>query len=284
MTLPDRAELGPQTVELRFEPAGLEARDLAPLRLAGAWTVASDDPRVGGISALAVDGGELIALTDSGVVIRFAKPSGGAVGAEVRELPAGPGDPGFKTSRDSEGLTRDPAGRGWWVAFEVHNQLWLFDRDFTKSLQRRAVPPRQFGDNKGIEGLTSAGGRLMLFPEAGGFAIQTGVSGWSEIRFDFQARRVSDAATLPDQSLAIVERRLTVSGFANVLVRLKRCGARYCASWRLPLAVGRLDNIEAIAVEPLETGAIRLWLMTDDNSHRPLRTLLIAADLPPPPT
>jgi hypothetical protein len=282
VTLADREELGPRTVELRFGPLALDVGKFAPLRLAGAWTITSDDPRVGGISALAIDGGELIALTDSGVVIRFAMPSGSVVRAEVGELPGGPGDPGFKADRDSEGLTRDPAGRGWWVAFETRNQLWLYDRNFTQSLRRLAIPARELDFNSGVEGLTSSGGRLLLFPEAGGFALQLGRSGWSEIPFDYPARWVADATALPDQSLLVIERGLSVRGFVNALVRLKRCGARYCVSWRMPLAVAPLDNVEAIAVERLESGASRLWLMTDDNSHRPLRTLLIAADLPRP--
>jgi hypothetical protein len=281
--LPDREEMGARSTELRFEAVALDARKFAPLRLVGAWTVTGDDPRVGGISALAIDGGELIALTDSGVVIRFAKPTGSAVQAQVRDLPGGPGDPGFKTNRDSEGVTRDPAGRGWWVAFETRNQLWLYDRSFTQSLQRLSIPPRDLHFNSGVEGLTSSGDRLLLFPETGGFALQLSRSGWSEIPFDYPARWVADATALPDQSLIVIERGLSVRGFVNALVRLKRCGAGYCVSWRIPLAVAPLDNVEAIAFELLESGATRLWLMTDDDSHKRLRTLLIAADLPPQP-
>jgi hypothetical protein len=280
-TLPDREELGPGTAELRFEPIALDPGGFAPLQLAGAWTVTSDDPRVGGISALAIDGRDLVALTDSGVVIRFARPGRRQVLAELRELPGGPGDRGFKTNRDSEGVTRDPAGRGWWVAFETRNQLWLYDRGFSRSLRRLRIPSRKLRFNSGIEGLTSIGDRLLLFPEAGGFALQLSRSGWSEIPFDHSVRGVADAIALPDQSLLVIERGLSATGFVNALVRLERCGGRYCLMWRIPLAVAPLDNLEAIAVEPRESGGTRLWLMTDDNSHRPLRTLLIAADLPP---
>ena len=201
--------------------------------------------------------------------------------AEVRELAGGPGDPGFKTNRDSEALVRDPAGRGWWVAFETRNALWLYDFGFTRTLRRLDIPPRRVRFNTGIEGLATSGGALLLFPESGGFALQLGRSGWTEIPFDFPARPVADATVLPNQSLLVIERRLSATGFVNALVQLNRCEAGYCVSWRIRLGVAPLDNVEAIAVEALDSGGVRLWLTTDDNSHRPLRTLLIAADLPP---
>jgi hypothetical protein len=105
-------------------------------------------------------------------------------------------------------------------------------------------------------------------------------TGWREIPFAFPARRLSGAAALRDGSLLAIERRMTLSGLDNVLVRLDRCGASYCPVWRKRLPVGPLDNVEAIATEPLESGATRLWLMTDDDTRRPMRTVLVVADLP----
>ena len=55
-------------------------------------------------------------------------------------------------------------------------------------------------------------------------------------------------------------------------------GTRITHKWTL--GVGALDNIEALAPESLPNGQVRLWMMTDDNFHRPLRTLLIAVDVP----
>lgn len=101
------------------------------------------------------------------------------------------------------------------------------------------------------------------------------------MQFDFPARRIAGATSLTPDSLLVVERRLTFLGFANALVRLDRCRSGYCLAWRKRLPVGPLDKVEAIATEPLPSGATRLWLMTDDNLGRPLRTVLIAADLPP---
>ena len=47
-------------------------------------------------------------------------------------------------------------------------------------------------------------------------------------------------------------------------------------------ALGPLDNAEALAAEPI-AGGTRLWLMTDDNFSWPMRTLLVALDLPSAP-
>ena len=279
--LPGREPRAPAVAEIRFEPVQLDRAAFAPLRLVGAWTVASDDPRVGAVSGIAIRGDELIALTDSGAVIRFAKPAGERGQARVRDLPAGPGDPRYKWNRDSESVAADPQGRGWWVAFENRNSLWLYDPQFERPLGRIAIPDEGIEWNAGFEGLATSGDALVLLPERGDSASVLGQSGWTDVPLAYRARRMSGAAALSDQSLLVIERRLTLRGFANSLVRLDRCSDGYCLAWRKPLPLGWLDNLEAIAVEPLTSGATRLWLMTDDNLRPPLRNLLIAADLPP---
>lgn len=279
--LPDRRELGPRSSELGFEPVRLDRRGFGPLRLVGAWQLSSSDPRFGGISALALDGRGLLALTDSGAVIRFAKPVASTVGALIQELPDGPGDRRFKSRRDSEALLRDPAGRGWWVAFERRHELWLYDSSFTRAIGR-VMPGRRWPRNRGIEAL--AGGRgtgLLLLPENGDTVVE--VRGRSAVtaRIDDPRGRISDAARLPTGELLVVNRRLTPLGFRNGIGILERSreGYRYSGGYRL--AVSMLDNVEGIAPEQLPGGAVRLWLMTDDNFQRPLRTLLIALDMPP---
>ena len=281
--LPDREPLDPAVAELRLEPASLDRAAFAPLRLVAAWKVTSDDPRVGAVSALAIDGADLVAVTDTGAVIRFEKPTASPVIARVRDLPGGPGDAGYKVNRDSEAVVADPGGRGWWVAFENRNALWLYDAAFERPLRRIGIPEDGLEWNVGIEGLASSGTQLLLLPERGGRALTVGPSGSAAVPFAFQRRRISGAAALSDDSLLVIERRLTLLGFENALVRLNRCPGGYCLAWRKRLPVGRRDNVEAIAVEPLASGVKRLWLMTDDNHNRSLRTLLLAADLPPQP-
>ena len=280
LTLNDRVERGPRSAELRFEPVHLDSQAFAPLRLMGAWRLASSDPGVTGLSALAFDNGALMALSDSGTLVRFPKPAGGHSVGFVRELPGGPGDPRQKINRDSEALVRDPAGRGWWVAFETRDELWLYNNVFTRPLRRIAIPNQELRRNRGIEGMASVGPDLLLLPENGGPLMRLADNRWSEIPFDFDRKRSSDIAALGDGSLILIERRVTLLGIASALVRVKPCETGYCLDWRKELPLGFFDNVEGIAVERAESGATRLWLVTDDDSAPPRRSLLVELELP----
>jgi hypothetical protein len=278
--LPDRKELGPRIAEIRVAPISL-SREAGPLRFAGAWKLTSDDPRFGGFSALAVDRGGLIALSDAGAVVSFAKPTGPTVQAMIRELPDGPGDSRFKSSRDSESLVRDPAGRGWWVGFENRHSLWLFDHGFRRALAKVELGRGRWHRNGGIEGLAVDGRSLLALPERGGTIVRLLGNTTQEFRIAEPRGRISDAIALPGGRLAVIQRRPGPLGFRNALGILERSGSghRYVAWVSLP--VSPLDNVEALAAERLASGATRLWMMTDDNYHAPLRTLLFAYDLPP---
>lgn len=278
--LPNRTELGPRIVALDYQPVALGGGSRSGARLVGSWRLLADDARFGGLSALAFSRGQFVALTDSGVVARFPRPQAGAVLA-LAELPDGPGDKAFKLNRDSEALAADPDGRGWWVAFENRNEVWLYDPLFLHALRRVPVRGAGLGRNRGIEGMAADGGGLLLFPESGGQAFRPGRSPF--IPIDGLSGWISDAAVLPDGSLALLNRRPTLIGLTNSLVILEKWGSAYRArqSWRIP--VGRLDNIEGLAVEPLPSGAIRLWMVTDNNLQQRRRTLLVAVEIRPRP-
>jgi hypothetical protein len=276
-TIPDRHELGWRVARITAAPVIFDAEAFAPFRLAGAWRLTSDDPRFGGISALAIDGGRLVALSDSGILVRFNQAR---TAAQIGELPGGPQSPGFKFNRDSEALVADPRGRGWWVSFENRDELWLYDRRFARALQRLSLGDRDWPENNGIEGLAADGESLLLFHEAGGTLIRVTGERARLMRIVGAGARLSDAIDLGGGQWLVVERRPTPLGFRNALVLLERAGGGYRLGRRYRLLVGPLDNVEAIAVEPLPDGARRLWLMTDDNQQPPQRTLLIALDLP----
>jgi hypothetical protein len=276
-TIPDRAELGRRDARIAFRPVPLDPAGFAPLRLAGAWKLTSDDPRFGGVSGLAVDGGRLLALTDSGVLIRF-KPLERR--AEIRELPDGPGDGGFKRNRDSEALVRDPAGRGWWVAFENHHELWLYDPGFRRAIQRLALGDRGWRANRGVEGIATEGANLLLFPEIPGTVLRVAGTRVRTMPVANARGRISDAVAIGPGRFLAIERRPTPLGFRNALVTVEGRRSGYRFGRPLGLGLGASDNVEAIAVEPLPGGRRRLWLMTDDNGQPPLRTLLIALELP----
>jgi hypothetical protein len=274
--IPNRVEHGPGQVPLHFDPVQFDAGAFGGLTFAGAWSLSAPDPRMGGLSAIAVDGVDLLALSDSGVVVRFPKPGTTRPMARIDELPDGPGNPGFKRNRDSESLARDPHGRGWWVGFEFRNAVWLFDSQFERVLARGRIGrgwPRT-----GFEAMTLSRGKLLLVPESGHKLLEAspGQSRWLPL----PAGPVSDAAKLADGSLLVVERALRVDGFHNRLVQVRRAGDRFAEVRSIPLAVGRFDNVEGIAVEPRGAGALRLWLITDDGHQWPQRTLLLALDWP----
>ena len=278
---PDRAELGERTATLRLVPADWSAADVAPLRLAGAWEVMSNDPRIGGVSALALDRQGFVALTDSGVIVRFARPSKAVARALVSELPGGPGPPALKVNRDSEALVADPLGRGWWVAFENRNQLWLYDRGFTRPLSRADFGTGRWPRNQGVEGLASGRNGILSFPEDGESILLWTGRRVINLPLERPLGQISDAARLPGGRLAVVHRQVTPLGFTNAITLLDPlAGGGFRTARSFPLRGHRRDNVEALAAERLPDGRTRLWLMTDDNFQRPLRTLLIALDVP----
>jgi len=239
-----------------------------------AWRLTAPDRRFGGLSALVVDGGALLAVTDSGVAVRFAPPgagrasSGHAVRFALRELPGGPGSAQRKAARDSESLAPDGSG-GWWVGFENRHSLWRFDRHFRRVIETRRLDV-DWPANSGAEALVRGpDGGMMALPELGGRAAggAIGAPAWT-----------SDATRLPDGRLVLLIRRPGLSGFANQL----RIGAGAGKPARtIALDLSPLDNMEGIAAAPLPDGGTRLWIVSDDNFRPWMQTLLVALDLGP---
>lgn len=239
-------EEGPAVV--RWEPLEVPPLKSRRVRLAGAWQLSSDNSHIGGFSGLAIDRNRLLVLTDEGVLIWLPKP-GSAGPAELRPLPAVSGNPRTKIGRDSEALMRDPDGRGWWVAFEQRHQLIRYDRTFARVLQRVDILEPSFRRNRGIEALSSDGG----------------------IRWYSENSGVSDAASLADGRALLLRREIGLGGFA---ARITGPGA---LEFALPL--DPLDNAEGVAAESLPGGAIRLWIVTDNDFRPWRRTLVMAVDL-----
>ena len=276
--LPNRQPEPPAVAALYVEPIEISG-DLAPLVLAGAWRLTSPEPRFGGISGLALDGDQFVALTDAGAILRFSKALRPGSPVAVAELPSGPGSARFKQNRDSEAIVRDPAGRGWWVAFEGRDALWLYDTGFTRALTHIWVQPEGLGYNTGIEGLVARPDALIAFPESGGVVL-----GWSRAGRTNVPRKpqspISDAAQIDGQSVFLLERRVTALGFRTALTFARPDGASFRTAWRRRLPVRRRDNLEGIAAEPLTGGGYRVWIISDDNFHPRLRTVLLAIDVP----
>lgn len=234
-----------------------------------AWRLSAPDRRFGGLSALAVEHGTLLALTDSGVAVRFAPPGPSQLlRIALHDLPGGPGSVLRKSGRDSESLLADWGGRGWWVGFENRHSLWLFDQDFGRVLAQRRLKV-DWPVNRGGEALVASAEGVIVLPENGGTAVggtMTAPAG------------TADATRLPDGRLVLLIRRIGAGGFDNQVWIAAGAGK---PARRIALEVGALDNMEGIAAAPLPNGGTRLWIVSDDNFRPWMRTLLVALDLPP---
>ena len=275
--LPDRTPLPERIVPLAVAPVALSP-PRSPLRLAGAWLLSAPDRRLDGLSGLALDGDGFVAVSDFGVAVRFSRPTAKHPAVRFTDLPSGPGPADRKAWRDSEALARDPAGRGWWVAFETRHQLRLFDRDFRRTVAVVPLDGSRWRDNGGVEGLAAYPGGLAVAAEDG-----RTVERFDGRRFHHlplvPAGRLADAAALPDGRLVLLARSLGPFGFDSRLLVYDPASGRTAALADLPL--GHLDNAEGIAAEPLAGGAIRLWVVTDRDSRARGRTLLAAFDWTP---
>ncbi|WP_300973550.1 esterase-like activity of phytase family protein [Sphingomonas sp. LHG3406-1] len=265
---PDRKPRPPAVAMIEARPLALPPGGV----IGGLWELRSGEVRFGGLSSLAWDEGALVAVSDSGVAMRWRPPAGRA---EFRDLPAGPGRPQWKINRDSEALVADSGGRGWWVTFEQTHGAWLFDRRFERALGRRPVRLRTWWRNWGVEAAVSRpDGLLLLLPEYGREAILLRNRG--EIRRPLEVDgAIADAAVM-DGRVVVAVRHIRPWGISNSLGWLEEGEGYRVERWAdLPLA--RWDNVEGLAVERRADGTKRLWFVTDNDRQR--RTLLGWVDL-----
>lgn len=274
LKMPDRTSLSDNVLPLEFVPVNLSAA--GPLRFVGAWELRADDPRFDGLSALVVDGDAFLSISDSGVVVRFPKPGAANPRVTLSELPSGPGRVDKKSGNDSEALARDPAGRGWWVAFESIHQLRLFDQNFRKTLAVRPLDGSRWRENGGIEGLAAQGQSLALVAEDGDLVSRFDARGISPLPSMTEPGRMSDAAALPDGRILLLQRTLSPLGFSNAVAVYDPANGQTERLAALPLK--HLDNAEGVTVEPLADGRLRIWVITDRDSRAQGRTLLAAYD------
>lgn len=289
-------EAPPAVTFIGFTPLALRegapaAKRLGRLTYLGGWALTSNDARVGGLSALHVEAGEALALSDAGWRIRFAlPPARGPVRAGIAMVREGPGPPDDKVYRDVESLA--VAAGQVWLGYEQSNEVWRYDR---RSFERRssAAPPamREWSDNAGPEAMVRlADGRFLVFAEGNGgdseavlFAGDPAVRGTPALRLRYRPPagfRVTDAALLPDGKLILLNRkvalfegftaRLTVAALPRLEDRALITGQEI-AAFDGPVT---RDNFEALSVT--REGALTiLWIASDDNYNPFQRTLLM---------
>lgn len=286
----------PAATLVRFAPVPLSeeapgTRRLGRLTWLGGWALTGNDARVGGISALHVEGGEALALSDAGWRIRFPLPGRrNPVKAEVAMIDVGPGPPGDKVNRDVESLAVH--GGEVWLGYEQFNEVWRYGRDrFERRSSAAPRAMRDWSDNAGPEAMVRlADGRFLVFAEGNGgdseailFAGDPAVPGTPSLRLRYRpprGYRITDAALLPDGRLILLNRRvalfegftarLTVAALPELVDRALIAGREVAA---FDGATTR-DNFEALSVGR-EGGRTILWIASDDNYSPFQRTLLM---------
>lgn len=274
-TLPQIVERPTRDAPVRFDPVTLPTAAPSPLRLAGAWALSSDDPRLQGLSGLATDGRRFAAISDMGFVVRFAPPTGpGTEAATFSDLREGPGLFGRKINRDAEAVMRDSGGAGWWVAYEQDHSVWHYDPAFTRADRTIWLEDLGWSANKGAEGLALVEGQPTAFAESNREMVRLGPplariplpSDWD----------VSDAANAPDGSVWLLLRR--DYGAVEAIAPLVVIKGKASVGPVWPIPKGLFDNFEGMTIV-VRPGGWRFWLVTDDGHRLFARTLLVALDL-----
>ena len=277
--LPDRAPQVPASMQLFVQPVDL-APVGGPLRLAGAWQLEADDRRFGGLSALAIDNGKFLAVSDRGSVARFSLPGSGRQKVALSDLRDGPGPFGKKWARDAESVAPDPQGRGWWVGYEQRHSLWLYDKDFRHALANIDLNRPDWRDNGGAEGLLVRDGQLLVLGENGRDAIRIENRRPVNLRLHTDPHaEVAEAARAPDGSDWVLLREFGLGGLRQSIAPLKPTHDGYQLGTAWPVPKDSLDNFEGMTIQARPDGRWRFWLITDDDFRTSARTLLVALDL-----
>jgi len=274
---------------LPLDPDSPGRRALGRLDYLAGWQVTSNDPRFGGLSAIHIGADGVIAMSDTGSLIRFPLP-GSAGAARIEKLPDGPGSGDMKSDRDAESLVVH-GGRAW-IGFERSNAVWRYRRGDWRA-DAWAAPPamRRWRGNRGSEAMIRLpGGRFLVFSEGGGgvspvllFEGDPAARGTKTVAMRYRPPdgfRITDAALLPGGGIILLNRRITLfEGFSATisLVRAPDLKAGAILAGEEIAALGRpltVDNLEALSVTR-EGGRTIVWIASDDNFNPLQRTLLL---------
>lgn len=294
----------PVAVRLAVEPA-----HFGPFTLVGAWDIQSDDPRVGGYSALALTApDQLTAISDAGRVLRIDLKDGAPANLGTFSPPKiqRTVDGTFfdaKQNWDVELLTRDPETGTLWAGFEGTNAIERLTADLESETVARPAEMRDWSGNSGPEALA----RL---PDGRFIVLEEGRSAWlggarRGVLFDgdpvegAKATRFSlagldgfapvDAIATADGRVLVLLRKITLGvlpPFASAIMVLDPADIAEGRAVtgimlaNLPTTVP-YDNFEGIALSTEADGHTYLWLIADDNLMQIQRSLLLKLHLQP---
>ena len=300
--------LPPVGIDLRGVPfPGLaEPRTVGCLSLRAGLTLETKRDGFGGYSDLSLDGPDGLStlVSDGGHVlwVRFGFDAAGdlvsAADARLAGMVERDGSTLGKRDGDAEGLAW--LGGGYAVSFEGEHRLARMGVDGVLGETSYPAPgdARAFGLNSGLEALTRlADGRLIAMSEgtdANGDAVvlrgrmDRSLSDWDRARYRPAAGfSVTGASADPlSGDLFVLER--AYSPWRGVRMRVVRVPAdaldadvlRGRQLTRMGFLEG-IDNMEGIAAARTETGALRLYLVSDDNYSAAQRTIVLTLGLAP---
>ncbi len=277
-----------------FVPDGGWPRRIGALEPVGAFTLSANQRGFGGFSALALHRGQMILLTDGGMLVRLRIAGGVVRTLPGRTLHDGPGTGWSKETRDTESMVVDPATGRIWIGYERANAIWRYAPGLARA-EKWAAPTalRDWGVNSGAESLVRLRDRRFLALREGGLR-QVGARAAalfdgdpaSEVTVSHALRYLpppgyvpSDAAVLPDGDVLVLNRRWQPPlHFEALLVRVEadriRAGAllRGKVVARFGPTLGG-ENPEGLAVAR-ERDATMIWLVTDNDGAAWRRTVL----------
>ncbi len=249
------------------------------LRLDASIVMRLDDPRFGGFSSLevAADGLSFIATSDKGALLRgdILRENGqmtGVANLRLTDILDTKGVPLSGHHTDAEGLAINDAGEIF-ISFEGNHRVMVQDG-------ANAVPEfvpkhpdfRALVRNSGLEALAiAADDTLYAIPERSGnmnhpFPVYSFANGaWSKA---WSIERIGDflvtGADIFDNQLYVLERNFI--GFRGFATRVRRfeIGAE-TGEILFQTSVGKIDNMEGIALWQPDGEAARVLLIADDN-------------------
>ncbi|MEH7827727.1 esterase-like activity of phytase family protein [Gemmobacter denitrificans] len=252
--------------------------------LVGSFIWRSDDPALGGMSAIELDpsGTGFTALSDRGGWTRgrlIRDPEGRITGLEAAPVQRlrGKGQAGLAAGRtDSEGLAVAKGGTAY-VSFEGAARVLRYDR-LDGPAENLPIPDafRRMQRNSALEALAIApDGALFTLPERSGaedrpFPVWRYRKGTWDQPFSLPREGLFlpvGADFGPDGQLYLLERQFRgLMGFASRVRRFAITGDTISAGEvLLETRPGRHDNLEGLSVWRDAAGDLRLTMIADDN-------------------
>ena len=281
---------------LTFAELPVRDRDLGEVRVAGAWRLDSPNHHFGSYSALvSLDDGTLLAASDRGRNLRFSPPGNARLAPQYDYFSLS--GSGRKSLYDIEAVTRDARTGQVWAAYERSNTIERYSAALRSEARAQPAAMQGWRGNSGAEAMVRlADGRFIVLAEVnprwfsddvpGLLFAGDPVAGAAPISFGFrppEGFRPVDMALLPNGRVLILVRDVVwpmPPRFAGKLVLADPSAIRAGEAWsgtviadfddRVPC-----DNYEGLAVVPAPGGGLVLWLISDDNSIRLQRTLLL---------